>query len=348
MDRVLVTGAAGFLGSHLCAALLAAGHEVFGVDNLLGGDAENVPEGAAFSMDDCCNFHRILNLLVSRAPIDTVYHLAACPHEGLSVFSPATVSLHTYQSTAAVAAAAVQAGVRRIVFTSSMSRYGAGSGRTVFEPFAPFEEWQPTAPVDPYGIAKVAAEQLLLCLGKAHNIEVVIIVPHNIAGPRQRYHDPYRNVVAIMSNLVLQGKQPVIYGDGEQRRCFSHVDDCVAPLVRAGSQAGLDGEVVNVGPDTGDVSVNELARLVAAVAGKPPGWLAPRYFPDRPCEVKVAWPSSDKARRLLGYSPKRTLEETVRSVVEWVRERGPREFLYHLPLEIRSERTPRTWVDRVF
>src|SRR5262249_54800032 len=157
---------------------------------------------------DCCDLKEV------RKAVDgcqVAYHLAAAPHEGLSVFSPTVVTRNTYLSSVAVFTAACDARVKRVGFTSSMARYR----RQHF----PVHETQPPAPVDPYGIAKVASEKTMQVLCETHGVEYVNIVPHNIYGPRQKYDDPYRNVVAIMMNRLLQRKQPIIYGDGKQRRC---------------------------------------------------------------------------------------------------------------------------------
>lgn len=332
--RVFITGIAGFLGSHLAEALCDQGHEVTGCDNLIGGDLDNVPRGIAFHQLDCRNIGA-LKLLLRRA--DVVYHLAATAHEGLSVFSPYENAEHGYAASASVFSAAVACQVRRIVFTSSMARYGAQ--------VPPFAEDLPPQPEDPYGIGKVAAEDMLRLLGKIHGIETTIAVPHSIIGTRQRYTDPHRNVVSIMINLMLQGRQPIIYGDGEQRRCFSFVADCVEPLIKMATEACVASQVVNIGPDDEFVSINELAQQLAELIGFD---LKPTYMPARPQEVKFANCSADKARRLLGYAPKTKLEEGLRIMVDWIRERKPRPFEYRLGLEIDNDKTPRTWRERMF
>lgn len=346
--RILVTGVAGFLGSHLAERLIAMGHEVTGVDNMMGGDAENIPKGLQdFFYEDCCKLKWMKDKFAYFEP-ELVYHVAANPHEGLSVFSPTVVTRNTYLSTVAVASAACAHGVKRFVFTSSMSRYGEGMpafGDTD-EQFCPFEEWMPCHPVDPYGIAKVAAEQTLACLAKEHGMEYVISVPHSIVGTRQKYDDPYRNVASIMANLMLQNRQPVIYGDGNNVRCFSDVRDCIEPLVNMGLQDGLNGEVINIGPDDDPITINKLADMLAEIIGFKD--LRPIYHHSRPCEVKTAWPSSDKARKLLGYRPAHSTRDCLISIVDWIREKGTKPFQYHLPLEVVTARTPKTWSERLF
>lgn len=333
--RVFITGIAGFLGSHLAEHLLGAGHDVLGNDHFGGGYRDNVPEGAICHELDCCDVEGLKAVMEG---VDVVVHAAAAAYEGLSVFSPALVTRDNALASAGVFAAAADRRVRRVVFCSSMSRYGAGE--------VPFRESQPVAPCDPYAISKVASEQLLVHMAATHGFEHAIAVPHNIIGARQKYDDPYRNVASIMSNLMLQGRQPIIYGDGEQMRCFSPVQDVVGCLARLVLDEGMDGLVVNVGPDDGFITINQLAVEVARAAGFEP--LEPVYVDPRPCEVKLATCASDVARERLGYRKQRTLQEGLDDIVAYIRARGPRPFDYHLPLEIVSEQTPRTWRDRLF
>jgi UDP-glucose 4-epimerase len=331
--KVFVSGVAGFLGSHLADAFTSRGDEVVGCDNMIGGDLQNLPEGIQFEQADCGDIDAMKPLL---GGVDLVYHCAAIATEGMSVFSPAIIARHVYGNTAGLLAAAASKGVPRFVYCSSMARYGHGK--------PPFREDQEPAPVDPYGIAKYAGELLVRNVSETHGMEYVIAVPHNIIGPKQKYDDPYRNVASIMINRMLQGKQPIIYGDGEQNRSFSFVQDCVDPLLAMGERDGLSGEIINIGPDEEVTTINELARVIADLLGFK---LHPIYVADRPNEVRSATCSSDKARRLLGYKTKVTLREGLESMVRWIREHGPRPFEYHLPIEIDSPLVPATWRDRL-
>lgn len=218
--KIFITGVAGFLGSHIADAMISEGHEVIGCDNLIGGYLDNVPDEVDFYQVDC-RYLNTMNKLMKG--VDIVYHTACTAYEGLSVFSPELICQNTYQITASVASAAVSQGVKRFVYCSSMARYGTQEKVSFTEDMIP-------KPQDPYGISKLAAEDLLRCLADVHKIELVIAVPHNIIGPRQKYDDPYRNVASIMINLMLQNRQPIIYGDGEQKRCFSFVQDDVECL----------------------------------------------------------------------------------------------------------------------
>jgi UDP-glucose 4-epimerase len=331
--KVFVSGAAGFLGSHLADAFIRSGHDVVGCDNMIGGDLNNLPEGIAFEEADCCDVDAMKRLTVG---VDIVYHCAAIATEGLSVFSPALIAKHVYENTAGILVGAATNRVKRFVYCSSMARYGVGR--------PPFREDQPAHPEDPYGIAKYAGELLVANVCDTHAIEYVIAVPHNIIGPKQKYDDAFRNVASIMINRMLQGKQPVIYGDGNQTRCFSFVQDCVDPLVKMGTQPGLSGEIINIGPDEETVSINELAHILAELLDFP---LNPEHVPMRPREVKDATCSADKARRLLGYETKVGLRDGLRSMVDWIRAHGTKEFSYHLPIEIDSPLVPDTWKSRL-
>lgn len=336
MAKLLITGVAGFLGSHLADRLLALGHTVVGVDNLLGGYKDNVPSGVEFYPLDARDYQK---LAACTRGVEVVYHCAAAPHEGLSVFSPNLITKHTYNSTVSTVTAAVLVGAKRVVFCSSMARYGE-------QPDLPFHEGMDPKPKDPYGVAKYAAELVTKSLCEAHGLEYTIAVPHNIIGSRQKYDDPYRNVASIMINLMLQGRQPIIYGDGEQRRAFSFIADVVDPLVKMGFEPHVVGEIINVGPDEESTTINELAQRIARLVGFQS--LQPRYVAGRPMEVKLAYCSADKARRILGYQTTYLLDRGLSEMIEWISQRGTKPFQYHLPLEIINERTPLTWKDQLF
>ena len=336
--RIFITGICGFLGSHLAESFIKEGHTVAGCDNLSGGDPENLPAHADFAELDCRDLGAMSWAMRHFNP-EVVYHTAAHPHEGLSVFSPVTITESIYGSSVSVVTAAIKSGAKRFVNMSSMARYG-------YQPTLPFTEEMTPNPVDPYGIAKLAAEQTIRLLCQVHGLEFVNCVPHNIAGARQKYDDPFRNVVSIMANRMLKNQPPIIYGDGTQMRCFSHVQDDLPVLV---AMANLDrkdiiGETFNVGPDEEFVTINELAQVVARHTGFKGG---PIYFPDRPQEVKHANCSAQKIRRYFEYQTKKKLEDIVADVVAHIQKRGVREFRYYLPLEIESSKTPRTWKERL-
>jgi UDP-glucose 4-epimerase len=331
--RIFITGVAGFLGSHLADRMLELGHEVVGNDTLIGGYRDNVDPRVEFHELDCCNRDELAKIMKN---CDIVVHTAATAHEGLSVFSPDFITRNIFQASVATISAAIANKVKRFVYCTSMARYGEQS--------IPFIETQTPAPVDPYGIAKVAGEEVLKALGETHGMEWNIAVPHNIVGPRQRYDDPFRNVMSIMINRNLQGKPAIIYGDGKQTRCFSYVADCIFCLEKLAFDSNIVSEIVNIGPDEGTITVEELARLVADECGftEPP-----IHMPDRPREVKHAMCSADKARKLLGYETTVDVKTAIKETANWIRNRGAKPFDYSFPLEIINEKTPKTWKDRL-
>lgn len=213
--KILVTGAAGFLGSHLVEKLQNLGHSIIGVDNMMGGYEDNVMKGIEFHKLDCCNLEKIQKIMKN---VDIVYHCAATAHEGLSVFSPYEITKNNYLASVSIFTAAINNKVKRIIYCSSMARYG--------DLKTPFTEDMEPKPIDPYAISKVASEKVLANLCELNNVEYVIAVPHNIIGPRQKYDDPFRNVVSIMLNRMMQKKAPIIYGDGEQKDVF-HISTTV-------------------------------------------------------------------------------------------------------------------------
>ena len=322
------------MGSHLADAFLADGHHVVGCDNMIGGDLHNVNSLGEFHQVSCNNFDAMARLTEG---CDVAYHCAATAYEGLSVFSPHLVTENIVTASTAVFSAAIQNRVKRIVYCSSMARYGANQ--------VPFLETYDLEPLDPYGIGKVCAEQILRQLCDVHGVEYVIAVPHNIIGPRQKYDDPYRNVAAIMINLMLQGRQPIIYGDGTQKRCFSFIDDNIYCLKEMAFRPEAAGEVINIGPDEEFVQIIDLA---AAIADLLDFKLDPIFMPDRPQEVKNATCSADKARKLLGYKTTVSLTDGLQSMIDYIKDRGASPFIYHLKLEIINEKTPKTWKERLF
>ena len=330
--KILITGAAGFLGSHLSEKLTELGHTVVGIDNMIGGYKDNIPNDIEFHDLDCCDFPKIKKIMKD---VEVVYHCAATAHEGLSVFSPYEITRNNYLASVSIFSAAVNAKVKRIIFCSSMARYG--------DQVTPFTEKMKPKPVDPYAISKVASEEVLKNLCELNRIEWVIAIPHNIIGPRQKYDDPFRNVVSIIINRMLQGKAPIIYGDGEQTRCFSYIDDCLSCLIPMLDQKNLNRETINIGPDEEFVTINKIAEICSNITGVN---LNPIYKKDRPKEVKHATCSADKARALLKYETKVTLNEGIKKTYDYIKNRGVRPFDYNINIEIDNELTPSTWKNK--
>ena len=333
--HIFITGIAGFLGSNLAEYYLKKNFKVSGCDNLVGGSLDNIDQNKInFFKANCEDFEMMKKITKN---VDILCHAAAYAHEGLSSFSPVLISSNNVTGSVSVFTAAIVNKVKRIVYCSSMARYG--------DIKIPFKEEDELKPVDPYGVSKVAAENILKILSKTHNIEYNIAVPHNIIGPKQKYDDPFRNVVSIMINLMLQKKSPIIYGDGNQKRTFSDIDDCIYCLDKLLTDPQIVSQTVNIGPDEEYVSINQLYHLLS---NKLKFNLEPKYLEDRPNEVKEATCSADKARKVLGYKTSVSLDASLNKIINYIKEKGPKDFQYNYPLEINNEKTPTAWKEKLF
>ncbi len=332
--KIYITGIAGFLGSNLADFYLNKGYEVSGCDNLIGGDRENVNEKVEFIKGDCEDLDLMTRTMKG---VDVVCHAAAYAHEGLSNISPTLITSNNVTGSVSVFTAAIRNGVKRIVYCSSMARYGNAK--------VPYLENDIPIPTDPYGVAKLASENILKILCETHKVEYNIAVPHNIIGPKQKFDDPFRNVVSIMVNLILQNRQPIIYGDGEQERCFSDIDDCIYCLDKLLFDESIKSEIINIGPDEEKITINELFRILS---NKLKFNQKPLYFPDRPNEVKKSYCSSNKARKILNYKTSTNLDKSIDKIINHIKQIGPKKFKYDYILEIENEKTPETWKKRIF
>ena len=333
--HIFITGIAGFLGSNLADFYLKKNFKVSGCDNLVGGSLDNIDQNKInFFKANCEDFDEMKKIIKG---VDVLCHAAAYAHEGLSSFSPLLISNNNVTGSVSVFTASIINKVKRIVYCSSMARYGNIK--------IPFKEDDQLKPVDPYGVSKVAAENILKILSKTHGIEYNIAVPHNIIGPRQKYDDPYRNVASIMINLMLQKKNPIIYGDGNQKRTFSDIEDCIYCLDKLITDKNIKSQVVNIGPDEEFISINELYRLLS---NKLKFNLEPMYLMDRPNEVKEATCSADKARKLLSYKTSVSLDKSLDKIIDYIKKNGPKAFQYNYPLEINNEKTPIAWKEKLF
>jgi len=341
--KILVTGAAGFMGSHVVNALLSDGHEVYGVDDLSGGFLENVNSDSRFLQLDLRNFEAV-RIAVELIQPELVYHLAADATEGRSQFTPVSAVERNYLAYMNLLTALIDGtSFKKIVLTSSMSVYGAQT--------PPFTEDLEPAPDDIYAISKAAMEKATRLLSEVHGFRYGIVRPHNVYGPHQNLQDPYRNVVAIFINCLLNRKPFFLYGDGEQTRSFSYIDDITPVLVRIGYDAACDGQIYNIGPGPEcTTTLNELARIVLDefFGGAVPAGLEPQYLPSRPREVKHAFASSEKIERELGFRNATSVREGVARMIAWARALGPRPFVYLSRLEIENEFVPATWKEKLY
>lgn len=325
----LVTGGAGFLGSHVAEQCLRAGHQTVILDDMSGGFEENVPEGAILvrgSVDD----DDLVRSLFDTYRFDYVYHLAAYAAEGLSHFIRRFNYRNNLIGTATILNAAVRSeNVKRFVFTSSIAVYGAGQ--------LPMTEDMKPHPEDPYGISKYAAELDLECAHRLFGLEYTIFRPHNVYGERQNIGDRYRNVIGIFINQVMNGKPMSVFGDGLQTRAFTHVDD-VAPIIAACVDVpAAANQVFNIGADTPH-SVLHTAHLVAKSFGVEPDVT---FLPARE-EVVHAYSSHDRVRSVFGDKAPVSLEDGVERMAAWARVTGAQPGQVFSNIEI-TRNLPKSW-----
>ena len=324
----LVTGGAGFIGSHVAKHLLNMGHRVVVLDDLSGGYRDNVPDTAQFVQGTILN-HLLINSLFREHKFDHVYHLAAYAAEGLSHFIKRFNYENNLIGSVNLINAAVNHQIQRFVFTSSIAVYGAGQ--------TPMTEDMIPMPEDSYGIAKLAVEQELKASHEMFGMEYTIFRPHNVYGELQNIGDRYRNVVGIFMNQLLKGEPMTIFGDGEQERAFTHVND-VAPLIAECINIPASrNQVFNVGADV-PFSVNYLAKAVAAameLAGKVEHLEARK-------EVKHAFSDHSKAERVFGRRGKTSLEEGLARMASWVKAHGARASGVFQNIEI-MKNLPASW-----
>jgi UDP-glucose 4-epimerase len=334
--KVLVTGSAGFMGSHLYDQLFNAGYEVYGVDDLSGGFKHNISQKKYFTRLDLRNRVKTAKYIDKLKP-DIIFHLAADATEGRSQFTPFSAmdrNLFAYNN---LLMPAIKNGLKKMILTSSMSVYGKQQ--------APFNEGMLPQPEDIYGISKASMEQVTRVMSEVYGFKYVIIRPHNVYGPRQNLSDPYRNVVGIFINRLLHGKPFYLYGDGEQKRAFSYIDDVIPYMIKAGFEKKCDGQIINLGSDNA-ISLNNLVATIMSefFSNKTvPKKLKQKYLPDRPQEVKFAYCSHDVAKKLLNLEEKTKLQDGIKQMIEWACKRGPQQFIYLDSLELEHKDIPKTW-----
>lgn len=321
--RILVTGGAGFIGSHLVDRLLANGHEVAVVDDLSGSDMNWYDWEAQYYCLDCRNFTEVDRIFSLFNP-EVVYHLAANAAENKAQFSPVDITSRNYSAFINVLTAFIRNKGKRFIFTSSIAVYGSLQ--------TPFKESDKPEPEDLYGITKLAAEQTLHVMAKVHGFEYVILRPHNVYGERQNMKDPYRNVMTIWMNKILNSQPIEIYGDGEQRRCFTYISDVIDALYNS-IKYPVSGMTFNIGSDV-SYTLNELAVLLRAVTYT--------HLPDRPQEVKEAISDHTLSHKYLNLNPATPLEVGIKKTWEWVLAQGYQEPIF-TQLEIESDKAPQNW-----
>jgi UDP-glucose 4-epimerase len=328
MTTSLVTGGAGFIGSHVADELLGCGHKVVVLDDLSGGFEDNVPTGATFVKGSILDVE-LIDRLFERHNFTHVYHLAAYAAEGLSHFIKRFNYNNNLIGSVNLINASVNYDVRCFVFTSSIAVYGAGQ--------SPMTEEMVPQPEDSYGIAKLAVERELKVTHEMFGLDYVIFRPHNVYGERQNIGDRYRNVVGIFMNQLMKGEPMTIFGDGEQQRAFTHIHD-VAPIIAASVDVpAAHNQVFNVGADVPH-TVNTLAQIVADAMGKDckVKHLDPRN------EVKIAFSDHSRAENVFGVREKVSLQDGINGMAAWVKDHGSRESSVFEDIEI-PRNLPPSW-----
>lgn len=326
--KFLVTGGAGFIGCHIVDKLIDKGHAVFVIDDLSGGNKENInPKASFFQCDlrDASSADRI----ISQIRPDIVFHLAANAAENKAQFSPVDITSRNWNAFINTLTPFIKYGGKRFIFTSSIAVYGSLQ--------TPFRETDKPEPEDLYGITKLAAEQALHVMSKVHNFEFVIARPHNVYGSKQNMKDPYRNVVTIWMNSILQNTPYYIYGDGLQRRCFSYIDDVVNALYNC-ADLNMSGSAFNIGSDK-DCSLIQLSDTIREITGTT---LKPVFIAERPQEVKEAIADHAQAKKFLGFEDRISLKEGLLKTWEYVKTQGVQTPIY-TEIEIDSPKLPENW-----
>jgi UDP-glucose 4-epimerase len=328
MSTSLVTGGAGFIGSHVADELLKRGHKVVVLDDLSGGFEDNVPSSAIFVKGSILDAE-LIDRLFDRYNFTYVYHLAAYAAEGLSHFIKRFNYNTNLIGSVNLINASVNCGVRCFVFTSSIAVYGAGQ--------SPMTEEMVPQPEDSYGIAKVAVERDLKVTHEMFGLDYVVFRPHNVYGERQNIGDRYRNVVGIFMNQLMKGEPMTIFGDGEQQRAFTHISDVAPIIAESVNVPAARNQVFNVGADVPH-TVNRLAQIVAEAMGKDCDvlHLDPRN------EVKIAFSDHSRAEAVFGVQHKVSLQDGIRTMAAWVREHGSRESSIFEDIEI-PKNLPPSW-----
>lgn len=336
-DKILVTGAAGFMGSHIVSSLIKFGYsEVYGIDDLSGGDIENVSEEIKlgrfkFIQLDLSNTKKTDEVISDIKP-DVIFHLAANAREGASFFQPLNIVQRNYFAYINVLEPAIKHGLDKVVLFSSMAVYGNQK--------PPFSENMKRMPVDIYGINKTAMEQTTELLSDVHDFRYTIIRPHNVFGEKQSLRDPYRNVISIFMNRIMRKEPLYIYGDGRQERAFSYIEDSLPCYIKC-MENKADSHIINIG-GIEPITINKLSELVCRAMHISPSLYPIDYLADRYNEVKYAYCTWTRSRDLLGYKENIGLKDGIEKMAEWALKKGPQEWSEER-LTLWNNKAPSIW-----
>lgn len=331
--KILVTGGAGFIGSHLAAALLSRGHEVVILDDLSGGFVDNVPAGAEFVKGSILD-HKFLLTLFEEEKFEVVYHLAAYAAEGLSHFIRRFNYNDNLIGSVNLINLAVEYEIKRFVFTSSIAVYGKAQ--------VPMTEEMTPLPEDPYGIAKYAVELDLSCASEMFGLNYTVFRPHNVYGEMQNIGDRYRNVIGIFMRQIMADTPITIFGDGTQTRSFTYIGDVIPVMVDCLHMPETAGETFNVGADK-PYTVNDLAEAVIMCMGK----RVPVRHLEARREVKFAFSDHSKLRRYFPNLPEPvSLKEGLERMARWAKAAGSRKTLLSMEVEL-LQGMPSFWLEEL-
>ena len=308
MAHYLVTGGAGFIGSHLCEELVRRGHRVRVVDSLITGKRGNLAHLPSVELIEGDLFDPSVAARAAQG-IEYVLHQAAIPSVPRSVEDPVTSNRANVDATLNVLVAARDAGVRRVVYAGSSSAYGNAAALPKVETMA-------TAPLSPYALQKLVGEQYCQLFTSLYGLETVTTRYFNVFGPRQDPSSPYSGVISLFIRALCEQRQPTIFGNGEQTRDFTYVGNVVDGVLRAVEAPSASGEVINVATG-GRISLRQLLSAVRALVGGP---AEPIYADARAGDVRDSQADISKAKRLLGYEPVSGFEDGLERTVAWYRQ----------------------------
>lgn len=333
MTKVCVTGCSGLIGSHTAKYLYDKGYTVVGIDK------EPLPDYIKdlemwFYPYDITQSPKVLQSMLEGCEV--VYHCAAYAAEIMSLFKPLYISQQNIMGSLNMLVAATNAKVKTFVFTSSNSIYGT-------QPSCPYSEDVPKNPDDIYAIGKLTTEEMIRVICETHDMDYVIIRPHNVYGPQQNYKDAYRNAIAIWMNRIKRDRKPLVYGDGLQERAFTYIDDFVPFFADCAFNSKCTNEIFNVGGDE-NITIKKAAEIVCGVTGFKQGY---DFADARPNEVKISYPSQAKAKAI-GYNTKIDFTKGIEKMWDWVKEQPAEEFKYwdNKDIEIWNK-MPKVWRDKL-
>lgn len=312
--NILITGVAGLLGSRLASWIIVNKPEynIIGIDDLSGGYIENIPKEVVFVKTNLVSETKELESIFKSYKPEYVFHFAAYAAEGLSPFIRTYNYDNNLRSTAGIVNECIKNSVKRLVFTSTLAVYGHGYGGV-------FDENQQQAPIDPYGVAKYACEMDIKIAGEQHGLDWCIIRPHNVYGIKQNIWDKYRNVLGIWMYQHLNGEDMTIFGDGEQTRAFSFIDDSLEPLWNSAVKEGASKEIINLG-GIDEVSIKDASTILREIIGDGNViHLEPRH------EVKHSIPTYQKSVDILGFEHKTSIREGLTKMWEWAKNQPMRD-----------------------